>query len=116
MAEISNAFSSETPKKKETPFVTRNESKTNILLAQPSNQTISAPSVVENDNTCTATTSGDLASLDTTLSRDLEIMDSPCDGVKLSLWLQWTLPKCEMKLFMKDKAGNIYFLLVLKVE
>ncbi|KAK3589215.1 hypothetical protein CHS0354_020076 [Potamilus streckersoni] len=52
-------------------------------------------------------TSGDITSLDTATSRELEIMeDTGGQGVKLSLWWQWTLPKCEFKLFLPGNSGT----------
>jgi hypothetical protein len=69
----------------------------------PSAHVASAGSVSQSDVPYTQT-SGDITSLDTP-SRELEIMESAGDGVKLSLWLQWTLPKCEMRLYLKGKQG-----------
>ncbi|KAL3889914.1 hypothetical protein ACJMK2_002232 [Sinanodonta woodiana] len=52
-------------------------------------------------------TSGDLTSLDTTTSRELEIFeDTGGQGVKLSLWWQWTLPKCEFKLLLPGNSDT----------
>ncbi|KAH3843950.1 hypothetical protein DPMN_117485 [Dreissena polymorpha] len=50
----------------------------------------------ENDLPCTMT-SGDIASMDTTFSRDTDLQEYPTDGVKLSLWLQWTLPNASLR-------------------
>ncbi|KAL4227239.1 Vacuolar protein sorting-associated protein 13B [Mactra antiquata] len=65
----------------------------------------SATSVSHSDIPFTHT-SGDVTSLDTSLSRDLEILDVEGDGVKLSLWLQCTLPKCEMRLYLRGKQDT----------
>ena len=74
------------------------------LTSQGQTQTLSTTSVTE-DQPYTHT-SGDLTSLDTTPSHDMEILESEGEGVKLSLWLQWTLPKCEVNMFTKGKEGN----------
>ena len=68
-------------------------------------QTYSVASVTENDLPNTLTTSGDLASLDMSPTKELEIAESSQEGVKLSLWLQWTLPKCEFRFYLDCKQG-----------
>ncbi|XP_021340497.1 vacuolar protein sorting-associated protein 13B-like isoform X1 [Mizuhopecten yessoensis] len=50
-------------------------------------------------------TSGELTSRDTTPIRDLLMKDMPENGVKLSLWLQWTLPKFEIR-FYRQREGQ----------
>ncbi|WAR00328.1 VP13B-like protein [Mya arenaria] len=95
---VSKSMTAEKVEKEKPPFGLQQTTSSSNLL-HSTNQTISAASVTENDQT----TSGDLASIDTTASRDLEIIDTPTEGVKLSLWLQWTLPKCELKMFINGK-------------
>ena len=51
-------------------------------------------------------TSYDLGSMDTTPSREFEILEAVGGGVKLSLWLQWTLPKCELRLYCPGLEGR----------
>ena len=51
-------------------------------------------------------TSYDLGSMDTTPSREFEILEAVGSGVKLSLWLQWTLPKCELRLYCPGLEGR----------
>ena len=65
----------------------------------------SVTSITEGDGMVTET-SYDLGSMDTTPSRELEILEDAGIGVKLSLWLQWTLPRCEMRLYCLGKEGK----------
>lgn len=74
-------------------------------------QTASVASVSQSDLPYTQT-SGDITSLDTP-SKELEILETTGEGVKLSLWLQWTLPKCEMRLYLKGRQGECLFILYL---
>lgn len=57
-------------------------------------------------------TSGEF-SREATPIRDQDMEDDPeLEGVKLSLWLQWTCPKCEVKLYGCDpikEEGKTYF-------
>lgn len=53
------------------------------------------------NNTMTDT-SCDHFSHDTSPSRELEIDEDITAGVKLSLWMQWTLPKMEMKFYRNN--------------
>ncbi|XP_033726572.1 vacuolar protein sorting-associated protein 13B-like isoform X2 [Pecten maximus] len=50
-------------------------------------------------------TSGELTSREATPIRDMLVEDMTAEGVKLSLWLQWTLPKLEM-CFYKQGGGS----------
>ena len=75
-------------------------------LLPPGPQTLtSVTSFTEGDGLVTET-SYDLGSMDTTPSRELEILEAVGGGVKLSLWLQWTLPRCEMRLYCFGEEGN----------
>lgn len=98
--EVSQSFTAETK-----PSYSATEPSFVPNMEQSQAKTTSATSVSHSDVPYTHT-SGDVASLDTTLSRDLEILETEGDGVKLSLWLQWTLPKCEMRLYLKGKQGK----------
>ena len=89
------------------PSTTLQPPSPDLLLGKPTltsgKQTLtSVTSHTEGDGLVTET-SYDLGSLDTTPSRELEIMEDVGGGVKLSLWLQWTLPKCELRLYCQGK-------------
>jgi hypothetical protein len=105
--EISKCFVSE-PKPSQ-----KKELASEIKGEQPvTAQTTSGASVSQSDVPYTQT-SGDQTSLDTSLSRELEFLETSGDGVRLSLWLQWTLPKCEMRLYLKGKQGLFFIFLIL---
>lgn len=70
-----------------------------LLSAKPA-QIIGVNSVTEGSYT---QNTNDVTSLDSTPSRELEFMEADCSGVKLSLWLQWTLPRGECKLYFNGK-------------
>ncbi|XP_061177950.1 intermembrane lipid transfer protein VPS13B-like [Saccostrea echinata] len=63
-------------------------------------------SIVEDVLLSETETSGENKSRGTTPSQDLEYDGYSKDRVRLSLWLQWTLPKLELRFYKHDKITN----------
>ncbi|XP_055998709.1 intermembrane lipid transfer protein VPS13B-like isoform X2 [Ostrea edulis] len=63
-------------------------------------------SIVEDVLLTETDTSGDNKSRGTTPSQDLEFNGYNKDRVRLSLWLQWTLPKLELRFYKLDKITS----------
>lgn len=103
LLEVSKALSSEKVEKAQFPSQTYQQQSS----GNHGNQAQSVASVTELDMPITLTTSGDLASLDISPTKELEIAESTSDGVKLSVWLQWTLPKCEFRFYLNGKQGRL---------
>lgn len=103
LAFLKRMSSSEKVKDTLTPRLDTKESAhgTSFQREQPS-----MASITEDVELTETGTSGELTSREATPIRDMLVEDMRADGVKLSLWLQWTLPKLEICFYRQDGGSQ----------